>query len=401
MSALDTWGEPVAANSPASVAAWNDAWIDLLHFQGDPFARLAGANSDDDEFVLGLLFCIAYRTIAGKPPTFGVVRDELELAVSRASTPRELAHLEAVQHLVAGDFTRAGECWEEIATDSHDLAAVRFAHEIYLHVADNERRLRASTAALGNWSEQHPNWAFIAGQHCFALEECGRYEQAEEIGWRALDRDPLDLWALHALAHVYESTNNQVAALDLLRSRQATWSAQFVLSVHVWWHLTLRLMVDEEYDEVLDIYDQLAATVTTAFQYSDLSSMLWRLELLGVNVGDRWDGVADAYAELPERHTTGFLDLHAALAFSRRPQHGEAAAFFAGVTPSHADDPSENGEIFRTVVAPLTEAIRLVESDPGTARRLLNSIGSESHRIGGSEAQRQILSLTLNSLETT
>ncbi|MFV1989552.1 MAG: tetratricopeptide repeat protein [Acidimicrobiales bacterium] len=401
MSALDTWGEPVAAANPSSVIAWNDAWIDLLHFQGDPFARLAEANRSDAEFVLGLVFCVVYRSLAGKPPGFGDVRDELERAASRVATSRERGHVEAASLLVGGNFTRAGERWEELASDSHDLAAIRFAHEMYLHVGDAERRLRASTTALAGWSQEHPNWAFIAGQHSFALEEVGQYAQAEQVGWQALERDPLDLWALHALAHVYESTDNQPAALDLLRSRQPTWTTQDVFSVHIWWHLALRLMVDAEFDEVLAIHDRLAATVTTAFHYSDLASMLWRLELLGVDVGDRWDAVAEAYATLPERHTTGFLDLHAALAFARRPDHAEAPIFFAGVAPSHANDPSENGEIFRTVVVPMTEAIRLGDTDPRAARGLFTSIGPRLHRIGGSNAQRQVLSLTLEALGAT
>ncbi len=368
------------------MVAWNEAWIDLLHFQGDPFARLAEANSNDDQFVLGLVFCVVYSTVAGKPPSFGDVRQDLELATSRVSTARERAHVEAATLLVAGDFTLAGERWEEIASGSHDLGAVRFAHEMYLHVGDADRRLRASTNALDSWSRDHPNWAFIAGQHSFALEEAGQYAQAEQIGWQALEQDPLDLWALHALAHVYESTDNQTAALDLLRSRQPTWSTQDVLSVHIWWHLALRLMVDAEFDEVLAIHDRLAETVSTAFQFSDLASMLWRLELLGVDVGDRWDAIAEAYATLPERHTTGFLDLHAAFAFARRPDHVEAPTFFAGVAPSHASDPSENGDIFRSVVVPMTEAIRVLDTDPMAARGLLISIGDQLHRIGGSIA---------------
>ena len=56
----------------------------------------------------------------------------------------------------------------------------------------------------------------MVGQHTFALEEVGRYDEAEELGRAALGLDPDDLCARHALAHVYESTDDTPAARELL-----------------------------------------------------------------------------------------------------------------------------------------------------------------------------------------
>jgi len=111
--------------------------------------------------------------------------------------------------------------------------------------------------------------------------------------------------------------------------------------------------------------------------------------------------VADRFAQRPERHTCGFIDLHMALAFQRVPDHPEAAAFFAGVDASHRHDPSENGETFRTVAAPLVEAIRRSADEPAAAVELIDRVAAASHRIGGSIAQRDIISITRRVLAAT
>lgn len=379
--------------------AWDEAWEDLLHFRGDPLGRLAEPNRADESFALGPVFCAAYRLLAGARPDSPEITADLDRAGRRARTEREVGHAAAAAALAAGEFTEAGRRWEALARGTRDLAAVRLAHDVYLHVGDDRGKLRASADAVGSWSAGDPGWGFVQGQHSFALEESGRYSEAERFGWAALEHDPLDLWALHALAHVYESTGDQAAALGLLRGRQATWSEQHALAVHIWWHLALRLIAAGHLDEALGIHDDQAPAATTAFSLCDLASLLWRLELAGADVGDRWAGLADAFAARRERHTCGFLDLHAALVYARCPDHPEAAVFFSGVSTARAGADSENADIFVSVVRPLVEAIRVGGADPAGALRLLDTIGGGLHRIGGSVVQRDLVYMTRIALE--
>lgn len=395
----DQWGEPVAAGEETSVQAWDEAWGDLLHFRGDPLGRLAEPNRADESFALGSVFCAAYRLLGGARPDSPEIAADLDRAGRRARTEREVGHAAAAVALAAGQFTEAGRRWEALARGTRDLAAVRLAHDVYLHVGDNRGKLRASSAAVGSWSAGDPGWGFVQGQHSFALEESGRYSEAERFGWLALEHDPLDLWALHALAHVYESTGDQAAALDLLGGRRETWSEQHALAVHIWWHLALRLMAAGRLDEALGIHDDQASAATTAFSLCDLASLLWRLELAGADAGGRWADLADAFAVRRERHTCGFLDFHAALVYARCPDHPEAAAFFSGVSTAHAGAGSENADIFNSVVRPLVEAIRVGDADPAGALRLFDSIGGRLHRIGGSVVQRDLVGLTRAALE--
>lgn len=319
---------------------------------------------------------------------------DLQRATERARTPAERKHLEALKSLVAGNFTDAGQIWDRVASERRDFSAVRFAHDVYLHVGDAERRLRSSQHAFDSWGQAEPGWGLVAGQLSFALEETGSYGEAEVLGRKALELEPLDLWARHALAHLYETLDDSDAAFALLSNEQHVWEVQDGLAVHIWWHLALRLMATGAYDEALSVFDDQLTAATTPFRLCDLASLLWRLELVAVGVGDRWGVLADRFAQRPEWHTSGFLDLHAALIYSRSPNHAAAQRFFDGVATSHNENTSENDRNFVEVVQPLVAAVRDGESNPAQSAAMLTELASSTHRIGGSIAQRDLIGLT-------
>ena len=71
---------------------------------------------------------------------------------------------------------------------------------------------------------------------------------------------------------------------------------------HLWWHRALFHLERREFDAVLDLYDRrfrnLSAPLTQAqpdlyIDVQNAASMLMRLELLGLDVGDRWSEIAD------------------------------------------------------------------------------------------------------------
>lgn len=393
---VDAWGEPVSGTS-SSVAAWDRAWAKMLHFRGDPMDELEVANRDDPAFVLGPVFNAAYYVLAGTPADATQLRCEVERVDQRvdAAGEREQAHARALNHHLAGDYGRAAEVWDEIAATSHDFAAVRIAHDIYLHIGDTESRMRSSRSAADRWQPDDHGYGFVQGQLAFALEESGRLDEAEQVGRAALDLDPHDLWARHALAHVYETADDQQGALDLLDGPDALWHDQDALSTHIWWHLALRLISSGEYQRVLAIHDQELADADTAFRLCDLTSLLWRLELVGVDVGDRWSLLADRWAAIAERHTCAFIDLHACLVFLRLPEHRGAQPFFAGLAACHLDLGSENARTFGEVVRPLLAALRAhTGGDQVTAVSAFDRLAPAIHRIGGSNVQRDLVTLT-------
>ena len=380
---------------PTSVAAWVQAWEQYLHFRGDPVAVVSEAGTRDESFVMGPVFAAVYRVLAGSP--FGSTALAADTARARAraseSDDRERAHVKALELLVAGEFTEAARTWDEIALSEQDFAAVRFAHDVYLHVGDDHGRLNSSSHAVEVWRDES-GWGFVAGQHAFALEEVGRYGEAEELGQLALSLDPDDLWARHALAHVYESTDDTPAALELLEGSVERWGDQDLFATHIWWHLALRLLASGDAAGALAVFDERQPHSNTAFQLCDQTSLLWRLELAGCDAGDRWDPLADRWEHVVERHTCGFLDVHAALAFARRPDHPGAAGWFEGLRVRQPGV-SENDTTFGEVVAPLVEAFcSYARGGYDRFVRLVDGLGPATRRIGGSIAQRDLITLT-------
>jgi len=397
MSMLDSYGLGISADRPESVAAWRDAWSLFLHFRGDPVATLDEVNADDEVFVLGPVFTATYRVLAGVAPSSDMVQADLARAKARSvrGNKHERGHVLALDRLVEGNFSESAQIWDGVAEDRRDMAATRFAHDVYLHIGEAKLRLRSSQSAMTSWPETQPGFAAMMGQHAFSLEEVGRYPEAERAALSALDLDPADLWARHALTHVYESTDQQGPALEMLRSSEHLWSEQDLLATHIWWHVALRLISVGDHDEVIAIFDHIWPSATTAFRLCDATSLLWRLELHDVEIGGRWAAVADRWANIDERHTSGFLDVHAAMAFARSPDHHGAQPFWDGLAAPRSDLGSENAHTFETVVRPLVWAIRSFAdgSNEAAAEALLDA-AADSARIGGSIAQRDVIELT-------
>ena len=380
---------------PASADAWLRAWEQYLHFRGDPVSAMAEAGARDESFVMGPVFATVYRVLAGTPLSSPALTADAERSRTRASESpdRERSHVRALEALLAGEFTDAVRAWHKIALGERDFAAVRFAHDVSLHVGDVDGRLASSSHAVEAWRGER-GWGFVAGQHAFALEEVGRYDEAEDLGRQALSLDPDDLWSRHALAHVYESTDDTPASLELLQGSVERWSDQDLFATHIWWHLALRLLASGDATGALAVFDERQPHATTAFQLCDQTSLLWRLELAGCDAADRWDALADRWNEVAERHTCGFLDVHAALAFVRRPGHPGARRWFDGLEGREAGA-SENDNTFSDVVTPLVEAFRSYgEGGRDHFVRLVDQLGPSIGRIGGSIAQRDVVMLT-------
>ena len=182
----------------------------------------------------------------------------------------------------------------------------------------------------------------------------------------------------------------------------------------------MRLLASDDAAGALAVFDEREPHADNAFQLCDQTSLLWRLELAGCDVGDRWDALADQWDEAAERHICAFLDVHAALAFARRPGHPGAARWFDGLrarcgamvgedraggfggTAGESDRGgdndrifSENERIFIKVVVPLSDAFRgYAAGDADGFVALADALGSSTRRIGGSIAQRDLIALT-------
>jgi hypothetical protein len=167
--------------------------------------------------------------------------------------------------------------------------------------------------------------------------------------------------------------------------------------VHNWWHLALYHLDLGEIEDVLALFDGpiFGARSKIVLEMVDVSALLWRLHLRGIDVGDRWAAIADNWAPLAAAGNYAFNDAHAMMAFVGAGRMKDAAALLESQA---ATEKKAEGDLaaFLQVGRPLTQAIQAFgDANYSEAVRLLRPIRNIANRFGGSHAQRDVIDLTL------
>jgi hypothetical protein len=222
--------------------------------------------------------------------------------------------------------------------------------------------------------------------------------QAEALGRRALDVEPHNTWAVHAVAHVFEMTGRAEAGLQWLEHTKPRWRTGNILSVHNHWHLALFRLQHEGPDAALALYDEVIAPTpeSLAMNLSDATALLWRLTLMGIDTGSRWDSLAQRWLQRAEWGRTAFTDMHAAVCLAISGSDDYNRAFVAALDEAGAR--SVGAAPWSAVVRPAQQAFAdyVAGNYRECADRLLRLL-PVAHAVGGSHAQRELLILTARS----
>jgi hypothetical protein len=399
--AKDQQGLDVAA-APASVDALDRAVTEYLAWKGDPIAVLQEAVESDPAFTLGasaIASLFLLNGFRGDNPAVTTAIGAAEAAIGGASS-RERRHLAAAKAWAAGEIVAATGVWEDILVDHPtDALALRFAHDSYFYLG-HSLSIRDSVArVLPAWDRASPNYGFVLGQYAFGLEEAGELRRAEEVGRGAIARNAEDAWAVHAVAHVLETECRQSEGVDFLKASRPAWSKAHALSVHNGWHLALYLIEEGRFDEVLADYDSFVAPRIAGDSLLDLvdaSALLWRLELAGADVGARWSPLAGQWLTHVDDHVLVFNDLHIALALARAGDAEGVARLRRSLDDYQRHGGGDNKEITVDVGRRLIDgALAFAQGDHANAVQAILPIRYKVIRIGGSHAQRDIVTQTL------
>jgi len=242
-----------------------------------------------------------------------------------------------------------------------------------------------------------PGYHALLGMLAFGLEETGRYAAAERFGRRCVELQPRDGWGQHAVAHVMEMQGRRAEGVAWMRTNQAGWSEDSFFALHNWWHLALFHLGLDQIDETLALLDGPVAGGSSALvlEMIDASALMWRLQLRGQDLGDRWQALAARWRPTADSGLYAFNDLHAMMAFVSVDDQGSADAVTrAQARALHGD--ADNAAFTRDVGAAATQAIRAFgEGRYADTVELLRPVRSQAHRFGGSHAQRDLLDQTL------
>ncbi|RUX31999.1 tetratricopeptide repeat protein [Mesorhizobium sp. M7A.F.Ca.US.011.01.1.1] len=397
MATRDAFGLALSGATEAGFTPYSQAVRELQCFVGDPVASVDRAIAENPGFVMAHVFKGYLFGLATEREATAVAKACHEAALPLAATTRERAHVSALGHLASGRWHQASRILEDVAIETpRDGLALQVGHQIDFFTG-NARMLRDRIArALPSWQSCMPGYHAMLGMQAFGLEEMGDYVRAEQLGRAAVDMEPRDGWAQHAVAHVMEMQSRQRDGIAWMQANPEAWTRESFLQVHNWWHLALFHYDLGETDAVLALYDGPIYSVqsTMALNMVDASAVLWRLALRGVNVGDRWAALAANWHKAGAGNYA-FNDAHAMMAFVGAGLDVPALALLEAQRDAMRGS-DDNAAFTRDVGHPLTLAIKAFgEGSYAEAVRLIRPIRSIAHRFGGSHAQRDVIDLTL------
>jgi len=398
ISSVDARGEPVNGASQAAIALYEQALQEFQCYAGDPLATIDRAIAESPDFVMAHCFRAYLHALSTEAQVLGEVRNTLDAVAEAPTTARERRHLLALQQFLQGSWQGAVTALENVLTDyPRDALALQALHLADFYVGD-ARNLRDHVArVLPEWSPDASGYHALLGMYAFGLEEMGDYDRAEDMGRRALELNPRDAWAQHAVAHVMEMQGRPEDGIDWMTSRTPLWSEDNFFAVHNWWHLALFYLDLDQTEAVLELYDKQirAEDSEVVLDLVDASALLWRLHLRDVDLGGRWTALAERWAPLAEDTFYAFNDAHAMMAFVASGREREAEALLAAQQRA-VSGKSGNAHMTWEIGYPVCSALRAFgREDYATAMAQLRPIRSRLNRFGGSHAQRDVFDLTL------
>ncbi len=394
----DSVGYEVSGASAQSLDALEQGLHELRCYIGDPVASVERALAASPELAMGHVLKAYLHLLGTEPVALPVARAAHRAAQAVAANDRERRHLEAIRLLTEGHWRAAGRALEDLSVEyPRDALALQVGHQIDFFTGDS-RMLRDRIArALPSWGRDVTGYHAVLGMYAFGLEETGDYARAEAAGRLSVELEPRDGWGQHAVAHVMEMQDRRREGISWMRDNVDGWSPGSFFSVHNWWHVALFHLGLGEIDEVLSLYDGPlnGQRSTVILEMVDASALLWRLHLRGIDVGNRWDALADRWAPVATAGNYAFNDVHAVMAFvgAGRTRAAEAVLEAQRAAMEGAGD---NVEFTHEVGYSAARAIKAFgDGDYARSVELLRPIRSYSHRYGGSHAQRDLIDLTL------
>ncbi len=399
----DRWGYSLTTEIIEAADAIDRAMSAYVGWRTDAMAHIEAAISADPEFALahvakGIL-------IAGlrKPEMYPVASAELNVAKAsrRPATGRERLYINALEAVLAGRITEAVSHYEQIARDHpRDLFALRLSQMELFWIGEVAWMRDISERAATHWSAELPGYSAYLSIRAFGLEENGVYERAEKFGRESVERDPSDCWGTHAVAHVLIMQGRLADGIKWVASLTDNWSEANHIVHHLWWHLALFHIERGDHEAALDLYDHrlrdLGSPLMRAMPdfYVDIqndTALLQRLELRGIDVGDRWQPIAELAHARIGNHTSPFTSAHCALALAAADWSQDAEELIRSMRTFVAEDAGVLGPRYALAALPASEAA--VAHRKGDHQRVLDILSPSRRNLwqmGGSHAQRDL-----------
>lgn len=391
-------GLVITAANEQAVTAFDETVKRYLQFHQDIGGALKDTFSHDPEMPMATCLKGYFYMLMGLRPLVGKAAQLAESlqTVRPTCTAREQQHIDALAQWSQDSLLKATECWEAIAQEyPRDILAIKMAHFGHFYLGRSAAIRDGIAQAFDFWSPQDELYSYMLSMMAFGLVEAGDLPLAESYGRQALDASPHDPWGVHAVAHSLETTERRLEALDWIAEHEPNWNQANNFRYHIHWHRALIHLEQGDVAAALDWYDR-TVFAANSVEYLDVcneASLLLRLELNGVEPGERWRDVAQKVAERVHDQVMGFADIHymLALASSPAPEHTALCDTLMNNLERYSQSGTDNAEAYRLAVVPIARAILAFRQ--GQYAECANQIlacAPQVHAAGGSHDQRDV-----------
>ncbi|XP_069484293.1 tetratricopeptide repeat protein 38 isoform X2 [Ambystoma mexicanum] len=342
------------------------------------------------------------RSVLSDKEFDSTVKNMVALSKTQPLSNREQMHVAAVETFANGCLPRAAVLWEQILQDHPtDLLALKFAHDTYFYLGASAQMRDSVARVLPYWRPSTPFSSYVRSMYSFGLMETNFYDQAYKMASEALAVDQKDAWAVHTIAHVHEMTADVKSGLRFITMTEKNWKDCDMLACHIYWHYALYFIEKGEYESALTVYDKHLAphcfTSGSMLDVVDTCSLLYRIQMEGLTVGDRWKNLVQVTKKHATDHILVFNDLHILMS-SLGANDQNATNELLSTLQQVIEDPGENHQhaLFRTLGSPICQALVEVENrNYSGAVELIYPLRYQVSQIGGSNAQRDLFNQLL------
>jgi hypothetical protein len=386
----DRFGLALATSSAEAAAAYRRGVDLLLAAWPGAEASLLEAIGHDPGFALAHAAVARNFQIYGRMPE---AREAIATAAGLAAkaTPREAAHVRILELVIAGQSAKALAALPE-HLEAHPRDALVFSLALGafgLYAFSGRPDHDAARLALCRRLAPHygEDWWFLTHLG-WSHTEAGELAAGGLITARALELRRENAYGAHAYVHFFAEAGERYEGERFAGRWLPRYERDGMLHAHINWHLALWRLDAGDGAGAEAIYREILRPAVNPSPpinvVSDCASLLWRLSL-AKPVAD-WRELAEYGKARFARPTGHFVEWHLAMAAAGAGQLAELERRLATL----AEAPP--GPVFRAACVAFKA---FAAGDYASVVALLEPVKGEFIRMGGSGAQREVLSRTL------
>jgi len=395
----DRYGLAISTSSQAARDDYVAGCDCILAAAPDGAKKLEAAITADPDFALAYVALARERFLfADIPGARNAIAKARELAPR--TSPREQAHIDALSLGMEGKPVEAFAATQKHLKDyPRDAMVAAPATGVFGLIGFSGRQGR-EPEQLAFLESLKPHLAddwWFQMVYAFALEEMGLLDQAMQEIDHSLAVNPRSAHGAHIKAHVLYEMGEDRAALDYLQGWLPGYAREGLMHCHISWHIAMFALTLGRSEDAWRVYRQQVhpggAWGPALNVVTDSVAFLWRAELAGEHRRDEmWKEIHEYALKSFPKTGIAFIDVHSATACIANDDQAGLARIAQELEERLASGRYPAG----SVVSTLARGFAAYRSgDWSKAAEILGEARTQTVRIGGSRAQRDLIDCTL------